>query len=162
MCFQLYVATTKPLPEREWMRDSPHLSVQPLTADESAVKAYFTNPEVQFVGSTSGCGCDFPHILFQNGDWVFYEDQADLQQAASDRLNREGLVNVVRSSGDSMVELYGVWSGDVDETPRAYEHIFLETILNPQFRFKEGVFYRVRTTTNDCVTLSPTPVTKNS
>lgn len=162
MCFVLYVATTRPLAEREWVRDSPNLSVQPLTAHDSAVKAHLMNPEVQFVGSTSGCGCDFPHVLFQNGDWPFSEEQIEPQQAASDRVNREGLVNVVQSTGDCMVELYGVWSGDYGNPPEAYESISVEAILNPEFRLRERVCYRVRTTIDDSAIVSPTSATKNS
>jgi hypothetical protein len=143
MCFQLYAATTNPLPRREWELGSPNLAVNSLTAHDAAVKAHFSNPEVQFVGSTSGCGCDFPRKMFQDGTWVYYQDQIDAEQAANDRLNREGLVNLLQSTGDSIVELYGVWDGDFAEAPRAYESIPAEAILNPEFRLKERGFYKV-------------------
>jgi hypothetical protein len=145
MCFQLYAATTKPIPRRKWKRDSQDLPVESLTEHDAAVKTHFTNPEVQFIGSTSGCGCDFPNIMFQNGDWPFLEDsEIDEEQTASDRMNREGLVSILRSTGDSFVELYGMWDGDFAEAPRAFEDISLETILKPGFHFKERGFYKVR------------------
>ncbi len=42
------------------------------------------------------------------------------------------------------MELYGIWEGHFGETPKIYETISLETILNPDFRFKEQGFYKVR------------------
>lgn len=83
--------------------------------------------------------------MFQNDDWPFFEDaEVDEERAASDLLNREGLVAILRSSGNSAVELYGIWDGDFDEAPKAFEDIDLETILNSNFRFKERGFYKVR------------------
>jgi len=83
--------------------------------------------------------------MFQSGDWYIFEDSAvDEEQAASDLLYREGLVAILRSSGNSAVELYGIWDGNFAEVPMAIEDISLETILKPDFRFKERGFYKVR------------------
>ena len=145
MCFQLYAATTKPLPRRKWELDSSRLPVRPLNARDATVKVHFSNPEVQFIGSTSGCGCDFPNLIFQNGGWPYDEDrEVEPEEAASDRLNCEGLVSLLRSTGDSIVELYGIWDGHFAEAPKAFETIPVGAILNEGFRFKERGFYRVR------------------
>src|SRR5260370_34120606 len=131
MCFLLYAATTKPLPRRKWELGSPRLPVEPLTASDATVKVHFSNPEVQFIGSTSGCGCDFPNVMFQGGDWPYYEDpEIEPKVAASGRLNCEALVSLLRSTGDSIVELYGIWDGDFAEAPEAFETIPVGTILN--------------------------------
>jgi len=83
--------------------------------------------------------------MFQNGDWPFLEDsEVDEEQAASDLRNREGLARVLRSSEEPVIELYGIWDGDFSEAPQAFEEISLETILKPDFRFKERGFYQVR------------------
>ena len=71
------------------------------------------------------------------------DSETDEEQAASDRVNREGLFNILRASGESAVELYGIWAGDVDKAPEAFEEIPLEEILKPEFSFKERGFYRV-------------------
>jgi hypothetical protein len=144
MCFQLYAATTKPLPRRKWELGSSDLGVQSLTEHDAGVKAHFNNPEVQFVGSTTGCGCDFPHVMFQNGGGPYFEDpDVDAEQVASDQLNRESLVSILRLAGDSIIELYGMWDGDFAETPEIYESIPVGTILKADFRFKERCFYTV-------------------
>jgi|HubBroStandDraft_4_1064222.scaffolds.fasta_scaffold55366_1 hypothetical protein len=150
MCFVLYAGTSKPMPLKDWRNDASDLSVKALTERESPITAHFSKPEVQYIGSTSDCGCDFPHVMFQNGDWPWFEDEnedeLDRHRKATEQHNREGLVALLRQTGESIVELYGVWDGDFDFTtpPAAHEEIRLEAILDPTFRFKEQGFYVVR------------------
>jgi hypothetical protein len=144
MCFELYVGTTKAIPRRVWNKDTPDLNVAALTERQAPVVRHFNNPEVQYIGSTSGCGCDFPHLMLQNGDWPILEDsEIDPEQVASDRLNMEGLVHLLQEKGENTVELYGVWNGDFSE-PKAREEISAKEILDPSFHFKEQGFYKVR------------------
>jgi hypothetical protein len=148
MCFVLYAGTSKAMPRKEWCKDAPDLSVKTLAERESPITAHFSKPEVQYIGSTSGCGCDFPHVMFQNGDWPWWEDEDedDRQRKTTEQRNREGLVTLLRQTSESSVELYGVWDGNFDfrTPPAAHEEIRVETILDPTFRFKEGGFYTVQ------------------
>src|SRR5437868_15323231 len=146
MCFTLYAGTNKPLPRKKWTKEAPDICVESLTERDETAKQYFSLPEVQYIGSTSGCGCDFPHVMFQNGDWPWFDDgELDPERDASDRHNREGLANLLRATGEQAVELYGVWDGDFDFTtpPAIREEILLDAILDPAFRFKEQGFYLV-------------------
>jgi hypothetical protein len=145
MCFVLYAGTMRPLPQSEWNKEKPGLYVRSLTEREDSIRAYFSSPEVQYIGSTSGCGCDFPHLMLQNGDWPFFENEAtrDAEQDASDQSNREALVTLLEASGDQTIELYGVWDGNYSE-PQAREQLSLKRLLKPDFRFKEQGFYIVR------------------
>jgi hypothetical protein len=67
---------------------------------------------LQYIGSTSGCGYDFPNVMLQNeeGPTVNIEeaekDEFDKAQDISDQCNRELLVSLLRSSSKT-VELYG-------------------------------------------------------
>jgi len=54
--------------------------------------------------------------------------------------NREALVDLLRESGDKVVELYGIWDGDFVEAPKVQENIAAETILDSGFLFKERGF----------------------
>jgi hypothetical protein len=147
MCFVLYAGTSKLMARKEWRKDTPDLAVKALTERESPITAHFSKPEVQYIGSTSDCGCDFPHVMFQNGEWPWFDDgEHDAEREASDRYNREALVSLLRATGEQTVELYGVWDGDFDFTtpPAVREEIFLDTILERTFRFKEQGFYVVR------------------
>jgi len=144
MCFLLYAGTSVPIARREWVKESPDLSVGSLTDYDAAIRSHFTAPEVQAIGSTSGCGCDFPHLLYQNGEWPAYlEEEVDEERLGSDRLNRGLLVELLRSTGESVLELYGVWAGDFAAEPRIREEISLGSIRRDDFYFKERGFCRV-------------------
>jgi len=139
------------LPRRKFDKDSLDLSVESLTERDAAIKQYFGTPEVQYVGSTSGCGCDFPHATLQNGGWpeIDYrnedaeKDELDIAREFSDRQNCKALVSLLRTTGDEMVELYGVWDGDFAAEPKAQETISIDELLGVNFRFKEQGFYKV-------------------
>ena len=150
MCFVLYVGTTNPLPRRKFDKDSRALSVESLAERDAVIKQYFTKPEVQYVGSSSGCGCDFPHATLQNGTWpeIGYPDDAekselDMARDKSDRETCEALIALLRTTGDEMVELYGVWDGDFEKPPQVREDASVDILLGPNFRFKEQGFYIV-------------------
>jgi hypothetical protein len=142
----LYAGTAKPIPRKEWQKEAPDLAVESLKEREAPIRAHFSNPEVQYIGSTSGCGCDFPHVIFQNGEWptYFLDLDEDVNKLTSDRLNREALVDLLQKAGEKTVELYGIWDGNFAERPKAREDISLQTILDSHFYFKEQGFYTVR------------------
>src|SRR5215469_1446307 len=151
MSFVLYVGTTNPLPRRKFDKDAADLAVESLTDRDARIKQHFSCPEVQYVGSTSGCGCDFPHAMFQSGGWPeieFYKTaEKDELGIARDRVHRqncEALVSLFRATGEKLVELYGVWDGEFSVAPQAHETVLVESLLEPDFYFKEQGFYRVR------------------
>ena len=149
MCFMLYAATNKPLPRREWNRDAPDVCVQSLSERDANIASHFSLREVQYIGSTSCCGCDFPHVILSRGEWVGYSDAVvdDPESEMSERLNREALVRLLKESGEDTVELYGIWLSDWEKDslrPEIFrDEIPLAKILEPTFRFKERGFYRV-------------------
>lgn len=157
MGFVLHAGTTKPLQRRKWLKEAPALAVVSLTERDAPIKAHFSSPEVQYIGSTSGCGCDFPNVNLQNGEWPTFEVAGDLERDASDRYNRQALVALLRESGEKTIELYGVWDGDFAETPKALEEVSLQRILDSDFHFKEQGFYRIRV--EDGSTIAPIPLT---
>jgi len=147
MCFLLYAGTIRPIPRRAWRKDAPDLCVASLSDRDAPVKTHFTTPEVQCIGSTSGCGCDFPHAMLQNGAWPeleFVEHvEENPEQAATHSYHREALVELLRASEEHVIELYGIWDGDFATPPQARETIAAEEILAPTFLFKERGFYKV-------------------
>jgi hypothetical protein len=146
MCFVLYAGTSHAKTQTEWRKDAPDLSVNLLTERENPIAAHFSKPHVQNIGSTSGCGCDFPHVMSQNDGWPSFDGNGpDPEQGAGDRYNRERLVALLRETGESTVELHGVWDGNFDFTmpPKIREEIPVDTILQPDFQFKEGALYVV-------------------
>jgi hypothetical protein len=145
MCFVLYGGTSKPVQVKEWRNDAPDLSVAGLTERDTPIAAHFSKPIVQYIGSTSGCGCDFPNVMYQGGDWPWFDfGDHDPERESRDRYNREGLVNLLQATGEQTVELYGVWAGDFEIPPAVREEILVTAILEPSFLFKELGFYVVR------------------
>jgi hypothetical protein len=153
MCFVLFIGTSKPLPRNKFDPKSTEVAVKSVSTQDKAIKTHFTLPEVQYVGSTSGCGCDFPFASFQNGGWPeidFYnqrkheeKDEASLEREETARQNRDALIRLLRSSGEKLIELYGIWNGDCAATPQAQEDISLQTLESAGFYLKERGFYRL-------------------
>jgi hypothetical protein len=69
--------------------------------------------------------------------------EKDATKLASNRFNREALVDLIRKTNEKSVELYGVWDGNFLGPPKARESISLERILDSDFWFKEQGFYTV-------------------
>lgn len=132
----------------EWKREAPDLCVNALNELDAAIASHFTLPEVQNLGSTSRCGCDFPHVTLTRGEWIGYVDVEvnDPELEASDRFNREALVDLLKKSGENLVELYGVWLDNdmpLSKPVNYREEMPVSQILEPTFCFKERGFYRV-------------------
>jgi hypothetical protein len=100
---------------------------------------HFSSPEVQYIGPTSGCGCDFPHVILQNGEWLtfFLGFKEDVNKPTGVRFNREALVDLLRKTGEKAVGLYGIWGENFAEQQKARENISLVRILDSDFWFKE-------------------------
>lgn len=144
MCFVLFAGLDNPLPLREWKKEAPDVCVEELSEHEARVRVHFSKTAVQYIGSTSGCGCDFPYWVKYNPGFPDPEfDPREPEQRACNYRNSQALVDMLRASGESIVELYGVWSGDESVPPRAVEEIPLTAVLKPEFHFREQVFYRV-------------------
>lgn len=142
----LYAGTERPIARVALNQNARDLSVSTLKEGEEQIRQHFTQPEVQYIGSTTGCGCGFSSVMEQNGGWPFGEDPDEVRDPddiAEDLFNREGLVRLLRSTGEEVIELYGIWADRVSEPPHIHEEIALGEILKPDFRFKEFGFYRV-------------------
>jgi len=151
MCFVLYAGTSKPIHRKNFDLHAPDVSVEALSDREEPVRAFFGKPEVQYVGSTSQCGCDFGSVMFQNGEWPWWDDGegSNPEHEGRERQSREGLVSLLKGTGEEAVELYGEWDGGhgFPAGPRIREEIFVTDILDRRFRFKEQGFYTVQVET---------------
>ena len=146
MCFFLYAATDKPLPRSEWSMNDPHVHVRDLRETELWARSIFSKCSLQYIGSTSSCGCAFPSVMQDKaGDWPYWLDPIkDAEVIASDQRECEELCQLLAQIDDDEVELCGVWAGNEEEGPAIREEISLAEIRRELFRFKEGGFYRGR------------------
>jgi hypothetical protein len=144
ICFMLYVGTVTPLPQKVWKKDSPDIWVRPILEGEASVTSHFGTPIVQYVGATSGCGCDFPHVLLHNGELrEFLNAEDDPEQLATYRRNRRALADLLRGHDEKLIEIYGVWAGNEAKAPSRVSQISLNQFLDDAFALGEQVFYRV-------------------
>ena len=143
MCFVLYAGTEKLLPLKEWNEESPSVYVERLDDQNSIVTGHFSKPFVQYVGSSSGCGCNFPFWTDDQGEPNPTFEDRNAEQIAIERTNSGELAELLRHSGETSVELYGVWSGNELIAPKGRQDIPLDTITGPTFRFREFVLYNV-------------------
>ncbi len=139
----IYIGTDKPLTTGEWKKETPDVWVRSLVESELSMRSHFSKTQVQYVGSTAGCGCDFPHVLLQKEQWVVV-DNDDQEQRKKNRYNTQALATLLKKSGEKVVEIYGIWAGNGGKPPRAVQEFPIGAILQPDFRFKEYGFYRVQ------------------
>jgi hypothetical protein len=145
MCFLLYVGTDTPLPRSDWNMTDPHVHVCDLKESELWTRSVFKKPEIQYIGSSTNCGCAFPFVMHQNGDWPYWLDPVnDAEEIANDMRECEELFQLLSQPDEEEIELFGVWAGDEAKGPLVREEISLEDIRRRYFRFKEGGFYCVK------------------
>ncbi len=137
----LYIGTTRPIARSEWKKDHPQIWVRSLVKEEEPIRAHFSLAEVQYVGSTAGCVCNFPHVMRQGGEWPLSPD-TDSEQDKHYLLNRQALCDLLSTMKDA-VEIYGIWAGDYGNA-LICEEVSFSCIANSDFFFKERASYRVK------------------
>ncbi len=145
MCFFLFAGTSRPLPRSEWIKDGPLINVRDLDESDTWTWSIFTKPEIQYIGSDTGCGCGFPSVMHQNGDWPYWLDPVkDAEEIEQNKKICSKLCEILALADEDWIELYGIWAGNEGKDPLIREEISLGDIRGKLFRFKEGGFHRVR------------------
>jgi hypothetical protein len=90
MCFTLYAGTAEPLPRKAWDKVDRGLSLAPLAGGDSTVASHFSLEVVQRIVDDPGL-------------------------KATERMNREALVLLLRDSGERTIELYGIWDDEFEK-----------------------------------------------
>src|ERR1039458_6310069 len=118
MCFQLYAGTQRPLPRSEWNMNDPHVHVCDLKESDSWVRSILTKREIQYIGSTTCCGCAFPSVMHQNGGWPYWLDPLkDAEEIASDQRECKELCHLLSQLDEDEIEIYGVWARNEGKGP---------------------------------------------
>ncbi len=133
MCFCLYLGSTSA--PRTILFESPKRGVwlQQLHKHDQKVKEKFTLPNVTFVGSDRGCGCGFRHESSQDG-------------VAESQVNHESLATFLKACfpKEAFVELYSCDWGKFGQETQTRQEVNVGQLADPQFRFAERGYYRVR------------------
>lgn len=100
-------------------------------------------PYITYVGSDSGCGCEFRYALKEQHGWTPVAGEDEMQDK-SIKNNQDSLFKYITSNvSEGSVQLYGCWDGDYDEQAESTEVIAIEEILDKDFYFKERGFYSI-------------------
>ena len=138
----LYVGTGGPL--REQVNED--IRVESVDPAKEAVRQWFSQPSVQFIGAHTHCSCGFAHVLadtpieYFEGMWSHHEGrEADVRSMrALARLVSEAL------SLGGCVELYPVADGNEGHAPKGRVEMSLGQFVPEQTVFTEQYFYVVR------------------
>ena len=136
MCYAVFIATKKPQETTVFVEDVTKLYLEQPTAEQlNGLRAKFSLSYVYYVGSATGCSCDFEFHSewFDDPEW---QDSKASPQALLD------LLNELTVTGD--VEFYCCWDGDWDE-PIEHSRVLKSgdsTLANNYFELVEREFIR--------------------
>jgi hypothetical protein len=138
-----YLGSNERLPLIPYDLEHPAFNSKELDESEMTVKRHFTTPYITYVGSDTGCGCEFRYAQKEQDGWipVVGEDEMNDKNIQN---NQEALYNYIKTYvTEGSVELYGCWDGDYNEQAESREEIAIEDILDKDIFFKERGFYSI-------------------
>ncbi len=107
MCYAIFIGTAQLQQTSEFVAGLTDLYLEQPTIEQlNALKGKFTQPHIYYVGSTSGCSCDFEF----HSEWFNDPEWQDSKPSPQALLN---LLNTLTT--DSPVEYYCCWDGDWEE-----------------------------------------------
>jgi hypothetical protein len=134
MCFVLYMASDKARREIPWDEKLPAFHVKADDADAQKARRQFSKRYAYYLGSSSGCGCDFR----REPDWIHEKRESDEKQKAM--TNQSGLHAYVKEClvDEDTLELFGCWSGDEDKPIQNRRNIHVDDLLGNEFFFDDN------------------------
>lgn len=143
MCMVFYLGSKERLPIIPYNLDRPAFNSRELDKSELAVRHHFTTPYITYVGSDTGCGCEFRYAQKEQDGWIPVVGFDEMQDENIQN-NQMALYNYIKTYVlEGRAELYGCWDGDYNEQAESKEEIIIEDVLNKDFFFKERGFYSV-------------------
>ncbi len=135
MCFVLYLASDKPRREIPWDENAPAFHVR--ANDDGAKRAarHFTKPNIYYLGSNVGCGCNFR----QEPDWCFEQNSEEEKKEIGNNQKQLHAYLMKCLEDESSIELLGCWSGDEKKNLQAQAKIHVDDIVKPEFYFDREV-----------------------
>ena len=140
MCLMLYIGTAEELP----LTSSADLSVERVDETRQAVKQWFSQPFVRFVGAHTGCSCGFPSVIAESPLEYFEGMAFQSDDRAADLRSVRALVEWVGQVAirSDRVELYPVADGAESRQPKGIIDWQLEA-LDPERLFFNEQFMHV-------------------
>src|SRR5882672_10853145 len=129
MCLMLYIGTAEEFP----LTSSVDLSVERVDEARQAVRQWFSQPAVRFVGAHTGCSCGFPSVIAESPLEYFEGMTLQSNDRAADLRSVRALVELVGQAAtcSARVELYPVADGEESRQPKGIIDWQLEA-LDPE------------------------------
>ena len=142
MCLMLYLGSRRPLP----LRESESLSLEVISQEAQVVGQYLDRPYAYYVGSHTGCGCGFPHVLAET-PIEYFDGMFDNQDPnrVEDVESARHLMDVIDEALDGQPDcvLLPVWNGNEGVAPKGNVVWKRHDLAEHQFVFTEQFRYCV-------------------
>jgi len=141
MCLMLYVGTAAALPPRTGV----DLRLEPIEEGRQAVRQWFAQPHVNFVGAHTGCSCGFPHVVAETPIEWFEGMLGAAAERENDLCSVRALLELVTRvlQVDARVELYPVWNGEEGLAPKGTIELNLGSLVVERFFLNERFMHVV-------------------
>ena len=142
MCLMLYIGTDEELP----LLSSRDLKVEHVDPARKAVRQWFSQPVVQFVGAHTGCSCGFPSVTAES-PVAYYEGMPlHSDDRLADLRSVRALIELLGQAvaRGSRVELYPVADGDESKPPKGVIDWQLGALDSDRLFFNERFMHVVQ------------------
>lgn len=148
MCLMLYLGTPSPPP----LASSADLRIEPIGEGRDAVRQWFSQPFVHFVGAHTGCSCGFPSVIasspvaYVEGMRLESDDrEADLRSVSALLAALSSHGRAGRTGGPAgTVELYPIADGQEGVPPKGVIEWRWRDLRADRLVFNEGFLHVVR------------------
>ena len=141
MCLMLYIGTVDDLP----LTSSSDMSIEDVDEPRRAVRQWFSQRHVRFIGAHGSCSCGFPSVVAES-PIEYYEGMSIDSRDPDDRRSVDALLQLLRQlvARSGHVELYPVWDGDQSEPPKGVIDWQVGALISKRFFFNERFMHIVR------------------
>lgn len=142
MCLMLYVGTPAALP----LTATDDLKIERVDPPRDAVKRWFSQPDVAFVGAHTGCSCGFPSFIAESPVEYYEGMPLDSDDRAADLRSVGALLDLIRGvvAESGAIELYPVADGDEQKSPKGTIEWAVPDLDPQRFFLNEGFMHVVR------------------
>ena len=141
MCLMLYLGTGSPLA----LQADADLRVEPVEKGRGAVRQWFSQPHIHFIGAHTGCSCGFPHVVAETPIEWFEGMFGDEAERLDDLRSVGALIQLVTRvlQVDGGAELYPVWNGEEGYAPKGTIELNVGSLVAQRFFLNERFMHAV-------------------
>lgn len=149
MCWNIYIATSRPLTNVNWTKDLPSgrqplpLHFEEVKAEDVAYQAYhslFKATHLYYLGSDTGCSCGFNY----HPPWEWEEESSEEKERLKNlTASPKALIEFIKNFTTSqLLQMYVVWEDDREKPPEIFRDMEAKQLsLQNYCTLKSRCFY---------------------